>query len=317
MRCFVIKNKNCNFISAVVYVHNAAPRIKDFLKSIISVLEENFTQSEIICVNDYSTDQSVPFIKGLNHLVKSTTLTILNMSSFHGLETSMNAGLQLSIGDFVFEFDTTEIDYNTSAIMDVYNKSLEGFDIVSATPHKKNNCISSLFYKLFNHFAKMQNRIESESFRILSRRAINRIFNQNNNIFYRKAVYASCGLKTTQVVYENTKKSKTKYNKIEKNYRNRLAIDSLILFTDVGYRFSKAMTGIMMFITILMVVYSLSIYFAANPVEGWTTTILFLAFAFFGLFFVLTVVIKYLQILVNISFKRKHYNFESIEKLTN
>lgn len=312
----MINNKNCNFVSAVVYVHNAESRITDFLKNIVSVLEENFTQSEIICVNDYSGDESVARIKKANSFVKSTSITILNMSSFHGLETSMNAGVHLSIGDFVFEFDTTEIDYDTSKIMEVYNKSMEGYDIVSAAPKKGSKCTSSIFYKLFNHFAKMQNKIGSESFRILSRRAINRIFNENSNIFYRKAVYASCGLKTAQVVYENTAKRKAKYNKAEKNYRNRLAVDSLILFTDVGYRFSKAMTDIMMFITILMIVYSLSIYFAANPVEGWTTTILFLSFAFFGLFFALTVVIKYLQILVNLTFKRKNYNFESIEKLT-
>lgn len=312
----MINSKNCNFISAVVYVHNAESKIAEFLKSIVSVLEENFTQSEIICVNDYSTDDSVLRIKEVNEIVNSTSITILNMSSFHGLETSMNAGVQLSIGDFVFEFDSTDIDYDLLKIMEVYNKSLEGFDIVSAHPQKGKKCTSSLFYKTFNHFAKMQNKIGSESFRILSRRAINRIFNSNNNIFYRKAVYASCGLKTAQVLYENTKICKAKYNKTEKNYRNRLAVDSLILFTDVGYRFSKAMTGIMMFITILMIVYSLSIYFAADPVEGWTTTILFLAFAFFGLFFTLTVVIKYLQILVNLTFKRKHFNFESIEKLT-
>ncbi|MBP5698481.1 MAG: glycosyl transferase family 2, partial [Alphaproteobacteria bacterium] len=59
-----------------------------------------------------------------------------------------------------------------------------------------------------------------------------------------------------------------------------------------------------------------AVYFTRTPVEGWTTTILFLSFAFFGLFGVLTVIIKYLQIIVNLIFKRKTYNFESIEKLT-
>ena len=62
--------------------------------------------------------------------------------------------------------------------------------------------------------------------------------------------------------------------------------------------------------------YSVVIYLTQNPVEGWTTTILFLSFAFFGLFSVLTVIIKYLQIIVDLIFKRKTYNFESIEKLT-
>ena len=53
-----------------------------------------------------------------------------------------------------------------------------------------------------------------------------------------------------------------------------------------------------------------------HPVAGWTTTILFLSVVFFGLFAILTVIIKYLQIIVDLVFKRKHYSFESIEKLT-
>ena len=63
-------------------------------------------------------------------------------------------------------------------------------------------------------------------------------------------------------------------------------------------------------------IYSLVTYFMVHPVEGWTTTILFLSVAFFGLFAILTIIIKYLQLLLNMIFKRKHYSFESIEKLT-
>ena len=49
---------------------------------------------------------------------------------------------------------------------------------------------------------------------------------------------------------------------------------------------------------------------------GWTTTVLFLSVVFFGLFGVLTVIVKYLQLIVELVFKRKRYTFESIEKVT-
>ena len=42
---------------------------------------------------------------------------------------------------------------------------------------------------------------------------------------------------------------------------------------------------------------------------------MFLSVVFFGLFGILTVVIKYLQIIVDLVFKRKRYSFEEIEKL--
>lgn len=39
-------NKEKNFVSAVVYVHNAGKRIERFLGTILSVLEKNFEHSK-------------------------------------------------------------------------------------------------------------------------------------------------------------------------------------------------------------------------------------------------------------------------------
>lgn len=90
----------------------------------------------------------------------------------------------------------------------------------------------------------------------------------------------------------------------------------MILFTEMGYSFAKLMTVLMMCMSVFMTIYSVIIYATFNPVAGWTTTILFLSVAFFGLFGILTIVIKYLQLLIDLVFKRKQYSFESLEKLT-
>ena len=72
----------------------------------------------------------------------------------------------------------------------------------------------------------------------------------------------------------------------------------------------------MMFMSMFMVAYSLLTYLLAHPIEGWTTTMLFLSVSFFGLFGILTIIVKYLQLSVDMAFKKKHYSFKSIEKLT-
>lgn len=310
-------NKEKNFMSAVIYVHNAEKRIAGFLKTIIDVLEENFEKSEIICVNDFSEDNSVDAIKNVSKSAKHTSVSILNMSYFHGVEVAMNAGVDLSIGDFVLEFDTTVQDFDKTEIMKIYRKSLEGYDIVSASPDKRQKFTSNIFYYIFERFTNLSYKIYTESFRVLSRRVVNRISSMNKSVPYRKAVYANCGLKTFTLKYKITNPGVSdKIDKTENKYRKALAVDTLILFTEVGYRFSIMMTVIMMAMTIFVAVYSLVIYLTSTPVAGWTTTILFMAFAFFGLFGILTIIIKYLQILVNLVFKRKKYSFESIVKLT-
>jgi dolichol-phosphate mannosyltransferase len=238
------------------------------------------------------------------------------MSYFHGLELSMDAGMDLAIGDFVFEFDNTDLDFDPEMIMKIYRHALTGYDIVSASPDRREKFSSRLFYKVFDRFTSLKYNMSTESFRVLSRRVINRINSMNKNVPYRKAMYAGSGLKTANLKYEVKTVVKGTTDPNENRYRRSLAVDTLILFTDFGYRISFVMTSAMMLISMFMIVYTLVVYLIGNPIEGWTTTALFLSFGFFGLFAILTVIVKYLQIIVDMVFKRKHYSFESIEKLT-
>lgn len=309
-------NKEKSFASVVIYVHNAEKRIENYLKTIIEVMEENFEHSEIICVNDSSDDNSLALIKKTSEIASTTSVSVVNMSYFHGLELAMNAGIDLSIGDFVFEFDNTYLDFDPAVIMDIYRRSLQGFDIVSASADRREKFTSKLFYKAFDRYSDLSCKMSTESFRVLSRRVLNRIDSMNKTIPYRKAVYANCGLKTDNIRYRVVDQISRTTDKKERTFRSHLAVDSLILFTEMGYSFAKLMTILMMCMSIFMIAYSTIIYATSNPVAGWTTTILFLSVGFFGLFGILTIVIKYLQLLVDLVFKRKQYSFESIEKLT-
>ena len=311
-----MENKEKNFVSAVIYVHNAQNRLETFLRTIIGEMEKNFEHSEIICVNDFSDDGSLSVIKTVSSDAASTSVTVVNMSYYHGLELAMNAGVDLAIGDYVFEFDNTFLDYDPDMIMKIYRRSLEGYDIVSASPDRREKFSSRLFYKTFDRFAEIPCKMSTESFRVISRRVINRISSMNKSVFYRKALYANCGLKTDNIRYAINTANKYPVDRKEKNYRSGLALDSLLLFTKVGYRFSMIMTFLMMCMSLAVVAYAVITYIMANPVAGWTTTILFLSVCFFGLFGILTIIIKYLQLILQLVFRRKQYSFESIEKLT-
>lgn len=234
------------------------------------------------------------------------------MSFLQGVETAMNAGIDLAIGDFVFEFDSIELDYDLSLITDIYFKSLEGYDIVSAVPNNV-KMTSKMFYKVFNKYANMENQLRTERFKIISRRGINRVDSMNVKIPYRKAVYANCGLKQTFIQY---KVSPSSQGKSTIKDRRELAIDSLLLFTDIGYRISIFMATIMLLFSVFVAIYSIFIFVNGNPVAGWTTTMLFLSFAFFGLFSLLTILIKYTQLLLNLQFTKQDYIIEGIEKDT-
>lgn len=312
----MITNKEKNFISAVIYVHNNEKEIGNFLEKINEKLHENFDKYEIICVNDASIDNSVEEIKKISDKISGTIISIINMSYYQGIELSMNAGTDLSIGDFVYEFDNIYIDYDLDVIMDVYKESLKGYDIVSAKSDSKKRMSSRLFYKIFNKNSNSMYQIHTETFRIISRRALNRVKSMNKTIPYRKAVYANCGLKVNVIVYQAVEDVHTKISKENSDIRKDLAIDSIILFTDVSYKFAITMLFIMMLVAGCTGIYTIYTFLCAKPIEGWTTTMLLLSFAFFGIFVILTIIIKYLSILIDLIFKKQKYIIESVDKIT-
>lgn len=56
--------KEKNFVSATVYLYNAAQATEQFGAMLVRTLEEKFEHSEIIFINDHSTDDSVEAVKG-------------------------------------------------------------------------------------------------------------------------------------------------------------------------------------------------------------------------------------------------------------
>ncbi|MGM0607256.1 MAG: glycosyltransferase [Candidatus Muiribacteriota bacterium] len=309
------KLKENNFISAVIYINNNEKTINYFLNTIHNVFENNFENFEFIFVNDCCNDKTVELIKDFCKTKNLHCIRIINLSVFQGIEIAMNAGVDLAIGDFVFEFDSVLVDYEKEKIFQLYIKSLEGNDIVSACPETKVLFTSKIFYKIFNLFSKAKYNIRTERFRVLSRRAINRVGAISKTITYRKAVYANCGLKITHIMYEPLK-TETKIDKSRFNHRKERALDSLILFTNIAYKISMTLTlGLLAFTTIAGI-YTFTMYVSDfRPIEGWTTTMIVLTGGFSGVFLILAVIIKYLSILVELVLKKQSYMIESIEKL--
>jgi dolichol-phosphate mannosyltransferase len=173
----------------------------------------------------------------------------------------------------------------------------------------------------------MQYRLKTESFRLLSRRAINRIHNLSALIPYRKALYASCGLKADTLMYTphaHAAPSAHAGSPIVRidakaaalsRERNKTAVNSFLLFTDLAYKIAFAMTVVMMAATLAGVGYTLIVAAFGKPVAGYTTTMLVITGGFFAVFAVLAIIIKYLSLIIDLLFKKQTYTVESVEKI--
>lgn len=309
--------KEKKFISLVVYLHNVEEYIKYFMKSIIPVCESNFEQFEIVCVDDGCADGTVDRLKEyLEENQTSAMVNVIHMSFFQGIESAMNAGRDIAIGDFVYEFDDVFVDYEPELLLKVYEKMLEGNDIVAASSRGKMRFTSKIFYSLYNATSRSKGKIGPETFRIVSRRAINRIKSMGQYIPYRKAVYSNCGLKMSTLHYDSRDVKARVKNKTVASERTSLAFDSFIYFTNVLERVSMVICGFFLIVTVAMGIYIISDFFNVHkPVEGWLSTVGFLALGFFGVFALLTIILKYLSVLLNLIFKQQRYLVADIEKV--
>ncbi len=299
-----MNTKEKNFISAVVYLHNDGDRAVEFCRNLSAQLEAHFAQYELVAVDDACTDDTVEKLRAWGR-EQAAPLTILHMSLHHGLENAMNAGLDAAIGDYVYEFDSTRMPYPADCIFQAYQTALQGNDIVSVCPRASR---SKLFYSIFNAYSHSPYRLRTDAFRLVTRRAINRVHASSAHLPYRKAAYAASGLKMADLVFDGrmTEKRAGRFN---------LAVDSLALYTDAGFKVSMGITLCMLVLALAELVYTLVIFFTGHPVAGWTTTMFVITVGFAGLFAVLTIVVKFLSLLLDLTFKQQKYLVESIEKL--
>jgi dolichol-phosphate mannosyltransferase len=315
----MVRNREKNFISCVVYLHNEEDVVKDFLEKICKVMQENFEKYEMVCVNDGCVDGTIDKVK--EFLAESSyhpVVSLVNLSYYQGVECAMNAGCDLAVGDFLLEFDSCRMDFEPALIMDVYHRALQGYDVVAAAPKYGISFTSKLFYLVYNWGSKYKAKIRQERFRVVSRRAVNRVNQMNAYVPYRKAMYMNCGLKTDTVLYDNKPDAAGRSrNREERGNRSTLAADTIIIFTNVLEKLSMAVSAVLLGALIIMFIYLIwSIFSKVRPVEGWLSIMALMAFGFFMISVMLTLILKYLSVLLNMGFKKQRYVIEGVEKLT-
>lgn len=288
----------------------------DFIGSVMKKCTGLFDRCELILVNDASTDNSLEKVREFfKENRPSYMVSIVKLSTRQGLEPAMNAGRDMAIGDFIFEFDDMMMDYDPSVIEQAFEECLKGSDVVSVSSDTKIRFSSRVFYKVYNRFSGAQNPIGNETFRLLSRRAVNRVKAMGVYIPYRKAVYMNSGLKVAGIKYASTMGSGMNIHSVKKR-RSDLAIDSFIYFTDVLEKVSLAISVVFFVIALLVVIYVIQSFFMDDKLlSGWVSIMGFLSIGFVGIFSLLTIVLKYLSVIVNLVFKQQRYLIEDIEKI--
>ena len=124
------------------------------------------------------------------------------------------------------------------------------------------------------------------------------------------------GLKVTGIKYTPVANVGRDAHSVKRK-RPALAIDSFIYFTDVMEKVSFAISIAFFVIALIVVIYVVASFFMDEELEsGWVSVMGFLSIGFLGIFSLLTIILKYLSVLVNLVFKQQRYLVEDVEKIS-
>ncbi len=304
-------DKEKNYISAVVYLGEERMAARPFLEMLTGRLSQRFSQYELVFVNDSSRDGTAAAVaEFVAEMEAAPPVTMVNLSLKQGLELAMNAGLDIAVGDYLYEFDSMQMPYPPEMVDEAYDACVAGSDIVNVSPRGNRGAASSMFYRLFNRTSGSAYPLRTDAFRLVSRRAFNRVQAMATSVPYRKASYAASGMRMETLVYEGQAAA------TGEQLRFSRAVNSLILYTDVASRASFVIAAAMLLLMVASLVYVLVVVLGGqNPVAGWTTLMLLLTGGFFGVFLILAIVLKHLALVIEMLFRRQQYLVESIEKL--
>lgn len=307
--------KEKNFISVVTHTAPTKEATRDSILELRDYIGSKFENFEILLVNNGLDEHLADFIKE-KFSQGPGNLVIIDLPWKHHQELSMLAGTDIAIGDFVYEIDTPERDWDLETLWAVYKKCLEGFDIVAAAPERPVNLGSKLFYIILNKVSYLNLELTTEKFRIVSRRALNSVLSARENVRYRKALYKSSGYPSATLKYIPTKPP---YPIEEPSFFEKvgLALDVLISFSNIGARLALIFSAFFMLMSLLIGVYALNSYFFRSTIaSGWTTLSLFLSAGFSGIFLILGLLGKYSSMMLIEIQNRTPYRVSSIKRIS-
>lgn len=291
--------KHQAFVSLVLYVRDEEGSLPGFLRAVDRFLDDTFEFHEIVLVDDASTDGTAAAAAAVAGEL-SGPATLLELARPHRVEAGIIAGLERSMGDFVFELESSKVDFELELLRELFEIASTGIDIVAAGSERESRR-SRRFYRILNRFSNLGIELATERIRLVSRRALNAMLGLKEKVRYRKALYALTGFPHQRLTYRPVTSTEAADRPLNRETA-WLALDILLSFSSFGLRVAHILSVAFAAFSVLVILYTIGAYiFLEEVAAGWTTLMIVLSAGLAGLFMMLGIVGEYLaRILVEV-----------------
>lgn len=226
-------------ISVVIPVYKAEACLEELYRRLKDSLEPVTRDFEIVLVEDCGGDRSWQIITGLAQ--RDTRVKGLQFSRNFGQHYGITAGLDNCDGDWVVVMDC-DLQDRPEEIPALYNKALEGFDVVFAQRSERKDGMlkrlsSRLFYKILNYLSDAGHDAQTANFGIYHRRVIDvvRRIPERSRCFPLQVKWAGFKRAAIEVRHDARTEGKSSYN-IHRLLK--LAMDITLSYSDKPLRLS-------------------------------------------------------------------------------
>ncbi|MDG6078177.1 glycosyltransferase [Erythrobacter litoralis] len=204
-------------VSIVVPVYNEETAISLFLEAVISVLEADSKNWEIIFVNDGSSDQTLSVIR--NHSIEDPRIKGVDLSRNFGKEIALTTGLDFASNQVVIPMDV-DLQDPPQLIPEMIDRWRDGYEVVLAKRSDRKSdsfakrLSASMFYCTMSRLTKIDIPANVGDFRLLGSDAMATLRKYPERERFMKGLFASLGFKTATIEYVRPERStgETKFN---------------------------------------------------------------------------------------------------------
>lgn len=204
-------------LSIVAPVFNEKENLEEFHRQLDPVLRALNVPSEVLFINDGSTDGSLSVLRELKK--KDGRVKILDFSRNFGHQVAVKAGIDHAAGQAVVIMDT-DLQDPPQAIASLVAKWKEGYEVVYVIRGKREGetffkkATSALYYRLMRGITGMDMPLDAGDFRLISRQVADVIKNIHERRPYVRGLISWVGFRQTGIVVDRPArfKGETKYS---------------------------------------------------------------------------------------------------------
>lgn len=262
-------------LSIVLPAYNEEQNIRNTVKVLSELLEENKMEYELIFISDGSRDATFSEIQKAAQ--ENPHIRGAEFSRNFGKEAAIFAGLAMAGGDAVIVMDC-DLQHPPAVIPDMWKLWQEGVEVVEGIKQSRgkeglgHKLSAGLFYKVMSKLIKIDMNSSSD-FKLLDRKVVDVLLSlPERNTFFR-ALSFWAGFRTAPVYYEVQERqfgeSKWSFFSLMK-----YAIINVTSFSTFPLQMVTVLGVISILFSVVLFIQTLVKFLSGTAVEGFTTVIL-------------------------------------------